>query len=251
MKRFYYILVCIVMMLSFAGCTAGSDKDDKEPVKQETQQETEKDENIENSQGELDAEAVDEYFPQDDKYRTYNGYAEAGFEVKFLGKETDDGGSIEYKYKGAMNDERGTIDDKARVFDVTYTVEDGKVVENVDNEDYMADSEDRLYSKIEDMVVLSGAIEEGNSWEQKVEIDGVETTLKTTITKVMDDSFTTVSEAEAEGYKDGKYTEERTYTKGQGLTSFSNTPYGSDKDDTLIFGYGFSIENESSLTGMI
>ena len=47
MKRFYYILVCIVMMLSFAGCTAGSDKDDKEPVKQETQQETEKDENSE------------------------------------------------------------------------------------------------------------------------------------------------------------------------------------------------------------
>ena len=83
MKRFYYILVCIVMMLSFAGCTAGSNKDDKEPVKQETQQETEKDENSENSQGELDAEAVDEYFPQDDKYRTYNGYAEAGFEVKF------------------------------------------------------------------------------------------------------------------------------------------------------------------------
>ena len=103
MKRFYYILVCIVMMLSFAGCTAGSDKDDKEPVKQETQQETEKDENSEDGQGELDAEAVDEYFPQDDKYRTYNGYAEAGFEVKFLGKETDDGGSIEYKYKGAMN----------------------------------------------------------------------------------------------------------------------------------------------------
>lgn len=138
-------------------------------------------------------------------------------EVKFLGKETDDDGSIEYKYKGAMNDERGTIDDKARVFDVTYTVEDGKVVENVDNEDYMADSEDRLYSKIEDMVVLSGAIEEGNSGEQKVEIDGVETTLKTTITKVMVDSFTTVSEAEAEGIRTESIRKKEPIQRDRGL----------------------------------
>ena len=57
-----------------------------------------------------------------------------------------------------------------------------------------------------------------------MEIDGSPTVLETTITEVTDEGFSTVSMAEAEGYRDGKYTEERTYTKGIGLTSFSNTP---------------------------
>lgn len=58
-------------------------------------------------------------------------------------------------------------------------------------------------------------------------------------------------EAEADGYRDGKYTEERTYTKSKGITSFSNTP-GSVRhdDDMLIFGYGYSVENKQSITGM-
>ena len=253
MKKYAYILVCAVMAVSMAGCTNSADNggNNSQTQSENNGQSGQKENNgSAMGQGELDAEAVSEYFPQDNKYHIYNGYAEAGFETKFVGIENDDDG-MEYKYVGAMNDERGMIDEKVRVFEVTYTVGGGKVTESVDNEDYMAESEDRLYSKIEDMVILSGAIEEGSSWEQPVEIDGVKTTLKTTITKVGEDSFTTVSEAEAEGYKNGKYTEERTYTKGQGLTSFSNTPYGSDKDDTLIFGYGFSMDSDVSITGMI
>ncbi len=244
MKKFYYMLICVVMAISFVGCDSKQETNDK------PQNEIQNNQDDKNVGSELDVKEVEEYLPQDDKYRFYNGYAEAGFEIKFVSVEEDEDGT-EYKYIGAMNDERGTIDDKPRTFEVTYTIENGKVIENVDNDDYMGNGEDRLYSRVEDMVVLSGAIEEGNSWEQPIEIDGVKTTLRTTITAVGEDSFTTISHAEAEGYKNGEYTEERTYTKGKGLTSFNNTPYGSDEDDTLIFGYGFSTEGDSSITGMI
>ena len=244
MKKFAYILICAFMAVSLGACDSGQGKTEEVQTQEEVQ--TEQDETGTEVSGEVkEAEA---YFPTDDKYRIYNGYAEAGFEVWYEDTVEEDG-AVKYIYGGAMNDERGTVDGEARTFEVTYTIKDGSITESVDNADYMAESENRLYSKIPDMVVLSGAIEEGNSWEQEVEIDGAKTTLKTTITEVGEDSFTTVSEAEAEGYKDGKYTEERTYTKGKGLTSFSNTPYGSDKDDMLIFGYGFSIENEYSITG--
>lgn len=244
MKKFAYVLLCAFMAFSLASCAAQGQNG--ESSQQEETEDNKDSKNETENGGGLDIEEVKAYFPEDDRYRVYNGYAEAGFEVWFRESVTE-GDLLKYVYDGAMNDERGG-EDGERTFEVTYTIGDGKVTEDVKNSDYMAESENRIYSKIEDMVVLSGAIEEGNSWEQTVEIDGKETVLKTTITEVEENSFTTVSEAEAEGYKDGKYTEERTYTKGTGLTSFSNTPYGSDKDDMLIFGYGFSIDNEYSVT---
>ena len=88
--------------------------------------------------------------PVNDKFRLYHGYAEAGFEIHFL--RTEDDGLV-YVYEGAMNDERGA-EDYPRTFEVTYSIEDGAVVESVENHDYMAESETTLYSKIEDMIVL-------------------------------------------------------------------------------------------------
>ena len=240
MKKLAFIAVCA--MLAFSGCTQNAA--DGENI--ENTENTENGTETGDDQTGLDAEEIREYMPVNDKFRLYHGYAEAGFEIHFL--RTEDDGLV-YVYEGAMNDERGA-EDGPRTFEVTYSIEDGAVVESVENHDYMAESETTLYSKIEDMIVLQGPIEEGNSWEQAVEIDGNPTVLETTITEVTDEGFSTVSMAEAEGYRDGKYTEERTYTKGIGLTSFSNTPYGSDKDDLLIFGYGYTVENDESITGM-
>lgn len=225
MKRIMHILLCAIMAVSLFGCAS-------EPVK---------------DNGNEYAKSISEYFVTDKLYHNYHGYAESGFEIRFDGRESADGAEI-YAYKGYMNDERGSRGDRS--FYVTYTIEDNKVVENVDNNDYMGESENNIYSKIEDMVILSGEIKEGNSWEQTVVFDGEEKTAVTVIDSADDISFTTVTEIEAEGYENGVYTEERTYTKGSGLTSFRNTPYGSDKDDSLVFGYNFSIANENSITGM-
>ena len=237
MKKFLYIAVCIAAAVSVFGCTPSENE----------QNDVNTEQGAENTEF---ADSVKEYFPTDDLYRVYNGYAEAGFEIKYDGTEENSAVTV-YKYEGAMNDERGGSEDGDRTFYVTYTVSEDSVVEHVENSDYMAESKNRLYSAIADQVKKKKKIEEGNSWEQEVELDGKTVTAVTTITEVDDESFQTVLEAEADGYKDGKYTEQRTYTKLKGLTSFSNTPKGSDEDDTLIFGYGYSIDNKQSITGMI
>ena len=243
MKKILYIAVCAVTTFSLFGCTPSSNGQGNNNEEQSAQQGTEDTEF---------AKAVEDYFPTDDMYRSYNGYAEAGLEVRFDEKEQE-GSAVIYKYDGAMNDGRGSYEDRddERTFEVTYTVSGNTVKEHVDNDDYMAESENNVYSRIADQIVLSGKIEEGESWEQEVKLDGKTVTAVTTITEVTDDSFKTVLEAEADGYRDGKYTEERTYTKSKGITSFSNTPLGSDEDDMLIFGYGYSVENKQSITGMI
>ena len=230
MKKLLYFALSAVLAFSLIGCTkSGTDNPGQNVQQQEDKY----------------LEAVKDYFPDDNLYRSYNGYAEAGFEV-----EKNEAMTV-YKYAGAMNDERGTDEDGDRTFYVTYTISNNTIIESVTNEDPMAESKNNVYSKLKDLVVLSGNIEEGGNWEQTVELDGKELTAKTTITEVTEDSFKTITEVEAEGYKDGKYTEQRTYTKGKGLTGFNNTPYGSDKDDMLIFGYAYSIDNEESITGMI
>lgn len=238
MKKLIYMMVCLTVCFSFVGCTNQADKeDDNKPVIEETQ----KDKPADND---AYAEGISEYFFTDDFYHLYYGYAESGFEVHFDGieKEAED---VKYKYKGTMEDQRDGDGD--RTFNVSYTIADDMVIEHVENNDSLSETKNNVYSKIQDFVVLDGEIKEGNSWQQAVVFDGEEKTAKTTIKTVDKESFTTVTEIEAKGYKDGKYTEERTYTKGSGLTAFSNTPYGSDTDDTLIFGYGFSIANDKSI----
>lgn len=235
MKKLLYMAVCAVMAVSLFGCAPQSSEPNN------TQQAEENNEYL---------ESIEDYFPTDNTYRSYHGYAEAGFEVVYYDFEQNDEMTV-YKYMGAMNDERAAVEDAERSFVVTYTITGDRVVEHVENSDPIAESENNVYSKIEDMVVLSGEIKEGNSWTQEIELDGNKTEAVTEITEVTEDSFKTVTTAEAEGYKDGKYTEERVYTKGVGLASFSNTPYGSDKDDTLIFGYGFSVGNAESITGIL
>lgn len=247
MKRLLYISACTVLAFSLIGCSPLSGKQDNENSNTENT-------NTENSEQIVDdvqkyTETISDYLPSDSKYRLYNGYAEAGFEVKFKEK-TNDKDYIVYKYIGAMCDGMGTEGEK-RTFDVTYTIGDGSVVEHVENKDPFAQSAENVYSIIPDFIVLEGEIEKDNSWEQSIEIDGQTVVGKTTIVSVSEDSFTTRTEISLKGYKNGVYTEERTYTKGKGITGFNNTPYGSDEDDTLIFGYGYSTENDSSVTGEI
>ncbi len=242
MKRLLYISACAVLVFSLIGCSTSSGEQNNDNT------------NTENTEQIIDdvqkyADEISDYLPADSKYRLYNGYAEAGFEVKFEGK-SNDSNYIVYKYIGAMCDGMG-VEGEKRTFNVTYTVGDGSVVEHVENNDSLAKSTENVYSIIPDFIVLEGDIEENNSWEQSVDIDGQTYVGKTTIVSVSEDSFTTRTEIPLKGYKNDVYTEERTYTKGKGITGFSNTPYGSDEDDTLIFGYGYSTENDSSVTGEI
>lgn len=234
MKKSLYMIVCLAVSFSLIGCTSSTDKEIEKPPVEENKE----------NENNLYAENVSEYFFSDDFYHLYHGYGEAGFEVHFDGIE-EENDSLKYKYTGIMNDQRS--DNTDRTFIATYTIADEMVIEHVENNDSISDNKNNVYSQIQDFVVLDGEIKEGNSWQQSVVFGGEQMTAKTTITHMDESSFTTVTEIEADGYKDGKYTEERTYTKGSGLTSFSNTPYGSDVDDMLIFGYGYSIANDKSI----
>lgn len=242
MKKLLYISACAVLALSMIGCSNSSANQNNEGQNSENVEQI-----IDDAQEYADE--VSDYLPTDDKYRLYNGYAEAGFEVKFK-EMVNNENYIIYSYSGAMCDGIG-LEGKKRTFYVTYTIGDGSVVEHVENNDPFAQNKENVYSIIPDFIVLNGSIEKDNSWEQSVEVNGETHVGETTIISVSDDSFTTRTEIPLDGYKNGVYAEERTYTKGKGITGFNNTPYGSDEDDTLIFGYGYSTENNNSVTGEI
>ena len=234
MKKFIYLIVVLAVTFLLFGC--GSTVEDKGN-------------NADLSTTLEYEETINDYLPQSDKYNLYNGYSEAGFEVKFIDRQEKES-VIEYNYIGAMNDERGS-EGADRTFDIKYTISDNIITESVTNRDPLSESDKNVYSIIPDYIVLSGKIVQGNSWEQKIVIDDKEYVVNTTITQVTDETFRTVTKMEMEGYKDGVYVEERTYVKDIGLTYFSSTPYGSDEDDTLVFGYIFTIEFDKSVTGLI
>ena len=213
------------MLFSMAGCKSNGNSNNADSnTNNEIQQDNEQNDDA------AYVETVSEYFPTDEKYILQNGYAEAGFEIKYSGKsENKETVSVTYSYDGAMCDGMGS--EGERVFKDVYIVE--------------------VYYIIPYFIVLKGDIQVDNSWEQRVDIDGKGYIGTTTIINVTDDSFTTRTEIPMAGYKNNTYTEERTYKKGVGITAFNNTPYGSDEDDTLIFGYGFSTENDRSVTGEI
>ena len=234
MKKFIYLIAGLVVTFLLFGCGGtANDKGNDGDLSKELEYE----------------ETISDYLPQSDKYNLYNGYSEAGFEVKFVDRQEKES-AIEYNYIGAMNDERGS-EGADRTFDVKYTISNNVIIESVTNRDPLSESDKNVYSIIPDYIVLNGEIVEGNSWEQKVIIDDKEYVANTTIKEVTDETFKTVTKIEMEGYKDEVYIEERTYVKDIGLTYFSSTPYGSDEDDMLVFGYIFTIEFDESVTGLI
>ena len=252
--------ICLILLSMFlVGCSSQPNKPVEDPTSEniEINNENSNEENNETSNNEdkpeeenitlNKKEVFDSYkdFLVNSKGESqYNGYAEYGFSLS-KPKVDEDNQTIEYI--GTMSDGYGEDERGPREFNLKYEIQIinkyFKIVEKIENNDYMSESTKTLNSIIPDYLVIYNKMENGTNWTQKFEFKGKSYEAKTRVTKFDGNIYeleTVVNDIN--GFRNNIYIEKRTYTKGVGLTAFTNTPYyenkGSDSiPDDLVFGY--------------
>ena len=255
MKKKQIFLILLSMFL--VGCSSQPNKpvDDSNSENIEINNENSNEENNETSNNEDKPEEENvalnkkEVF---DSYRDflinskgksqYNGYAEYGF---YLSKPTVDEDNQTVEYIGTMADGYGQDERGPREFKLKYETEVinkyFKIVEKIENNDYMTENTKTLSSIIPDYIVIYNKMDNGTHWSQKFEFKGKIHEAKTRVVKFDGTTYELETIVNGiDGFKDNTYIEKRTYTKGKGLTSFRNTPYYEKNEpipDDLLFGY--------------
>ena len=257
MKKIRYFVLPLFMSLTLlAGCTPKQDaqvKVEGDKPNQETKQENDTkkpEENKEKTQEEKVDPAVlnrfDKYFYKGKDEMVYIGMAEYGYRAKYEKEVTDNPKEKTVVYKGSMSDGVGETKGP-REFIASYIIDKDKVVEKIENKDYLKDRKTTLNSIIENFIVVKGEVKVGNKWEQSFKQKDKEfkavTEIKAVEKKGDKTQFVTeTTVANMEGYKDNTYIEKRTYREGLGLIDFENTPKvvnGVEPIDPMV-GYGLN-----------
>lgn len=180
------------------------------------------------------------YFPQaEGTVLNYNGTAEYGH-ILTLNKITEGNDKLTLNFKGEiqdMSEGEGEASKKDLLFETQYEI----------GNDY-AKGIENSQSIIKEHTVLKLPLEEGNSWEEKVSIEGKEYTAKTKIIEIAQDedgknlvkTETVINDMEY--YPENTYKEVKTFKEGKGLKEFQNiilfsAAYEGDKDAHMEFGY--------------
>ena len=253
--KFMILSVIILSCNSFIGCNQkvvqnnenviekDNEINNKEEINTDNNTDTKDEENITIS--ELDksktfSEYKDLLLNSSGKYQ-YTGYAEYGFN---LSEPIVDSETASIIYNGTMSDGYGEDERGSRDFVIKYnTVVIGKyfkIIESIDNKDYMSDSKNTLNSIIPDYIVIYNNTGVGTHWTQDFEYNDKTYTAETKVVYSDDNTYkleTVVDDID--GFYNKIYKEERTYEKGYGLTSFNNTPDYIDGEEPidLLFGY--------------
>lgn len=176
------------------------------------------------------------------KYQ-YTGYAEYGFNLSEPNINTED---YSIEYKGTMSDGYGEDERGSRDFTIKYnTVVIGKyfkIIESINNNDYMTENKNTLNSIIPDYIVIYNNIGVGTHWTQDFEYNDKTYIAETKVVYSDDNVYkleTTVNNID--GFYNNIYKEERTYEKGYGLTSFSNSPNYVEGEEPIDLLFGYSL----------
>lgn len=189
----------------------------------------------------------------------FNGYAEYGH-LQILKTAQVVGLTFELEFDGEMIDGRG--DGSERLFQLTYEITDQAVIEHIHNQDsYNQLNDERLLNSIiPDKVLLKLPLEVGNSWFETFAYQGQEYTATTEIIRIETNNngkveYETLTTVEAiEGYYNECYKENRVFTTGSGVTSFSNlfsleeigVDYEESEQSEDLYLFGYYLSNEDS-----
>ncbi|SHH17502.1 hypothetical protein [Tepidibacter thalassicus] len=157
-----------------------------------------------------------------------------------LNNVIDNDKEIKLNFKGEILDqsEGEGLPKKDRILETEYIIGKNSVKEVQKNLN-------RRYSQsvIREQVVLKLPIEKGNTWNQKVVVDGKEYTAQTKITDVFkDDKNKSIVKTETvikgiENYPENTYREIKIFKEGKGLVEFKNTILLGEDKNPFEFGY--------------
>lgn len=219
-------IFCLTLILLMAGVGIGCTKADSE-VKEDS-----------NEKGY--SKELLSYFPSvEGTVFNYSGTAEYG-QTLTLNKVIENEDLVTLNFKGEILDvsegEGNSKEDRA--IETEYTI----------NKDSVTQAQKNLtrrfsQSIIKDQVVLKSPIKVGNTWDQKVSIDGKEYTVTTKITDVSkDDKNKNIVQTETiinaiENYPENTYKEIKIFKEGKGLVEFKSTILLGETKNPFEFGY--------------
>lgn len=180
------------------------------------------------------------YFPSvEGTVLNYSGTAEYGQGLT-LNKVVDNNESLMLNFKGEILDisEGEGPSKEDRIIETEYIINKDTVTQTQKNLT-------RRFSQsiITEQIVLKLPMKVGNTWDQKITIDGKEYTAKTKITDVSkDDRNRNMIKTETtiqgiENYTENTYREIKVFKEGKGLVEFRNTILLGESKSPFEFGY--------------
>ncbi len=232
-KRILCLLCVLILGIAAIGCKAADEEGDKVG---------DGDVKVEDAYN----QELANYFPiVEGTVLKYYGTAEYG-QTLTLNNVTENKENLVLDFNGEILDVSGGEGPSRDelLFETQYEINKDSVIESQMNAD-------RRFSQsiIREQIVLKAPIEEGESWEQTVTIDGKEYKAKTTITEISKDEKgknlvkTEMTINDIEFYPEDTYKEIRTFKEGKGLAEFKNTVLlkGPEGVDPAPFDFGYRL----------
>lgn len=207
-KKIYIWMILGLLFILLSGCA----KQPKEPQDTEGPPQEEKPPSQE-LLAILPQDTEGEYF--------YNGFAEYGHSIRIDRVEEKPEQTI-YHVTGEVDDPSGGEAKGNFNIRMEYIVDAEKITEKIIEGE-------RMPHKLKELEVLRLPLEKGNTWEQKVMIDGKEAKVRAVIESIDVDpqdrmeTYTVFYTVPMENMPNGIYEERRIYKKGVGLYIFENT----------------------------
>ncbi|MDW7668785.1 MAG: S-layer homology domain-containing protein [Bacillota bacterium] len=189
-----------------------------------------------NAFAQVDADTVEleDLLPKYNNFKwTYTGFAEYGHDMEINSIIVEEM-STRYMIEGSVHDMSDGEADSDFSINLEYILQSDVIIQNKDEEMMM----DSKYDEIE---LLRTPLDEGSTWYQEVESDGVVTTLRSTITEVEDTDDGVIFTVRYEDINSDYY-EQREIQSGVGVISFERIMIDGDTSYTM----GYSINEEIS-----
>src|SRR5699024_6551923 len=215
-KKKFILLITVFLMAVITSACGSSSNQNNETKNASDNKEINEENNNENDENNKKDLHLTELLPDKKSYKwDYDGSTEYGHNME-LKKIEESADKVDYTLEGEVEDASGGESESDFSLDLTYTVTEDKLIQNIDSEMVM----DSNFPEIE---LIKSPLSEGNEWTQtQKNSDGEEIILESAIDSIENedgqDIYTVIYED-----KDSDYYEKREIKDGVGVISFENT----------------------------
>src|SRR5699024_8570307 len=222
-KKKFILLITVFLMAVITSACGSSSNQNNETKNASDNKEINEENNNENDENNKKDLHLTELLPDKKGYKwDYDGTIEYGHKMELKKIEESDK-QVDYTVEGEVEDASGGESENDFSLDLTYTVMEDKLIQNIDSEMMM----DNNFPEIE---LIKLPLSEGNEWTQtQKNSDGEEITLESSIDSIENDDgqgiYTVIYED-----SDSDYYERREIKEGVGIISFESSDINYDND---------------------